>query len=119
MIAPASTIDSCTSKLSLSCTSAEEQDSANTRYENKYKRAKEELIVARKECLRLTRVLQQNEEQQLQMKLRLESEKGVEKNNSDAHTDAEVEAAQQQLLAYQDQLRGYECSLKRVRDDNR
>jgi len=39
-------------------TRLEGQDAATTRYENKYRRAKEELIIARRECFRLQQLQQ-------------------------------------------------------------
>ena len=82
---------------------AEQAAAATARFQDKYKRAKEELILARKECSRLSK--QQNE-----------------KAGNGPHAlspTSSAAAMQQQLQAYEEQSRGYEHSLKQMRDENR
>ena len=85
---------------------AEQAAATTARFQDKYKRAKEELILARKECSRLSR--QQTEQA------------GSKQNGPHALSPSSSAAAmQQQLQAYEEQLRGYEHSLKQMRDENR
>jgi hypothetical protein len=85
---------------------AETQAAAATRFQDKYKRAKEELILARKECSRLSK--KQNEK---------ESSK---QNGPDVLSPSlSAAAAQQQVLAFEEQLSAYDRSLKQMRDENR
>jgi hypothetical protein len=85
---------------------AEAQAAAATRFQDKYKRAKEELILARKECSRLSK--KQNEK---------ESSKQYGPDTLSPSLSAA--AAQQQVLAFEEQLSAYDRSLKQMRDENR
>ena len=82
------------------------QAAAATRFQDKYKRAKAELILARKECSRLSK--QQNEKE------------SSEQNGQDSLSpSSSAAAAQQQVLAFEEQLSAYDRSLKQMRDENR
>lgn len=77
------------------------------RYEKKYRRAKEELILARNECSRLNyhQLLQEQHISELRHQVQMQQ-------------STDLEASQVQIRHYKDQLRDREHSLTQVRAEN-